>query len=85
MYLLDFVDNSGKRIERRTDLEVFDGEQGDEFYYGLIEPLGRHYSSECQLEMYMLHSARAYEIRSAGILLKTIRFPATVTTTVQCA
>jgi hypothetical protein len=33
----------------------------------------------------MLHSARAYEIRSASMLLKTIRFPATVTTTVQCA
>ena len=84
MYLPDFVDNSGKRIERRTDLDVFDGEEGDQFH-GSIEPLGRHYSSESQLEIYMLHSARAYEIRSAGMLLKTIRFPATVTPTVQCA
>ena len=83
MYLADFVDNSGKRIERRTDLDVFDGEEGDQFY-GFIEPLGRHCSSESQLEIYMLHSARAYEIRSAGMLLKTIRFPATVTPTVQC-
>jgi hypothetical protein len=60
MYLL--VDNSGKRIERRTDLDIFDGEEGDQF--GLIEPFGRFYSSECDLEIYMMHSARAYEIRS---------------------
>ena len=87
MYLLDFVDNFGKRIGSggRTDLDVFDGEEGENIY-NLIKPLGKRYSSDCELEIYMLHSTRAYEIRSAGKLLKTIRFPATmITTTVQCA
>jgi hypothetical protein len=49
MYLL--VDNSA---------DIFDGEEGDQF--GLIEPFGRFYSSECDLEIYI--SARAYEIHS---------------------
>ena len=85
MYLLDFVDNFGKRIEGRTHLDVFDGEEGENIY-NLIKPLGKRYSSDCELEIYMLHSTRAYEIRSADKLLKTIRFPATmITTTVQCA
>ena len=87
MYLLDFVDNFGKRIGSggRTDLDVFDGEEGENVY-NLIKLLGKHYSSDCELEIYMLHSARVYEIRSADKLLKTIRFPATmITTTVQCA
>ena len=83
--LLDFVDNFGKRIEGRTDLDVFDGGEGENIY-NLIKPLGKRYSSDCELEIYMLHSTRAYEIRSADKLLKTIRFPATmITTTVQCA
>jgi len=83
MFFLDFVDNLGKRIEQRTHLDVFDGVEGDGFFYGLMKPFGTHYLSECKLEVYMLHSARAYEIRSAGVLLKTIKFP--ITTTVQCA
>ena len=58
MYFLDFVDNSGKRIEGRTDLDVFDGEEG-EHIYDLIKPLGKHYSFDCELEIYMLRSARA--------------------------
>jgi len=82
MFLLDFVDNFGKRIEQQTNLDVYDGEVGDGIYYGLMEPLGREYSSKSKLEIYMLHRARAYEIHSAGTLLKTIRFA--VTTTVQC-
>ena len=60
MYLLDFVDNFGKRIEGRTDLDVFDGGEGENIY-NLIKPLGKRYSSDCELETYMLHSARAYE------------------------
>ena len=76
--------HSGKRIEGRIDLDVFDGEEGEDVY-DLIKPLGKHYLADRQLEIYMLHSARAYEIRSAGNLLKTIRFPANITTTVQCA
>ena len=62
MYLLDFVDNFGKRIGSggRTDLDVFDGEE-DENIYNLIKPLGKRYLSDCKLEIYMLHSARAYE------------------------
>ena len=60
MYLLDFVDNFGKRIEGRTHLDVFDGEEGENIY-NLIKPLGKRYSSDCELEIYMLHSARAYE------------------------
>ena len=86
MYLLDFVDNSSKRIEGCIDLDVFDGEEG-EHIYDLIKPLGKHYSTDCELEIDMLHSesARAYEIRSAGDLLKTLRFPTIITTTVQCA
>ena len=60
MYLLDFVDNFGKRIEGRTDLDVFDGGEGENIY-NLIKPLGKRYSSDYELETYMLHSARAYE------------------------
>ena len=76
--------HSGKRVEGRIDLDVFDGEEGEDIY-DLIKPLGKHYSTDCELEIYMPHSARAYEIRSAGNLLKTIRFPANITTTVQRA
>ena len=77
--------HSGKRIEGRIDLDVFDGEEG-EHIYDLIKPLGKHYSTNCELEIDMLHSgsARAYEIRSAGNLLKTIRFLATLTTSAMC-
>ena len=76
--------HSGKRIEGRIDLDVFDGEEG-EHIYDLIKSLGKHYLADCELKIYMLHSARAYEIRSAGNFLKTLRFPANITTTVQCA
>ena len=58
MYFLDFVDNAGKRIEGRTDLDVFDGEEG-EHIYDLIKLLGKHYSFDCELEIYVLRSARA--------------------------
>ena len=67
-------------------MHVFDGEEGEDIY-DLIKPLGKHYSTDCELEIDMLHSesARAYEIRSAGDPLKTLRFPTIITTTVQCA
>ena len=84
MYFLDFVDNSGVCIDERTDLDVFDGEEGDETYHQM-KPLGNNYDSPCKLEIYILHSARSYEIRSHRQLLKTIKFPAQVITTVQCS
>ena len=67
MYLLDLVDNFGRRIEGRTDLDVFDGEEGENIY-NLIKPLGKRYSSDCELEIYMLHPARAYERPSDSLL-----------------
>ena len=66
MYLLDFVDNFGKRIEGRIHLDVFDGGEGENIY-NLIKPLGKRYSSDCELEIYMLHSARVYERSSDSL------------------
>jgi len=37
-----------------------------------------------KLEIYLLHSARLYEIYGRGQLLKSISFPSMVTTSVQC-
>ena len=84
MYFLDFVDNSGVRIDKRTDLDIFDGEKGDEGYHQM-KPLGSDYNAPCKLQIYILHSARSYEIRSHHQLLKTIKFPARVIRTVQCS
>src|SRR6267378_4302920 len=63
MYFLDFVDNSGVRIDEHTDLDIFDGEKGDEGYHQM-KPLGSDYNAPCKLQIYILHSARSYEIRS---------------------
>jgi hypothetical protein len=84
LYILDFVDNNGSRIEGRTSLVVFDGRES-ELDYNKMEPVGRDITPSCKLEIYFLHPARPYEIRLGdGQLLRTITFPAQVTTTVQC-
>jgi hypothetical protein len=84
LYILDFVDNNGTRIEARTGLVVFDGQEGDPDYHQ-IEPVGRDVTPDCELEIYFLHPTRRYEIRNLdGQLLRTITFSSQVTTTVQC-
>ena len=75
-----FPDNSGKCIEQRVDLNVFNGEKGDQFD-GLIEPLGRHYSSDSELE-YICRTPLGHKI---GVVLKTVQFSATVISTTQYA
>jgi len=88
LYFLDFVDNNGSRIEGRTGLIVFDGQESERGRYAM-EPTGRLRGPgrdvpNCELEIYLLHPARLYEIRPRGTqqLLKTITFPVTIT--VQC-
>jgi len=88
LYILDFTDNNGSRIEECTGLVVFDG-QGLDPTRRVMEPVGRDIgamSPDCHLELYFLHPARGYEIRlrETQQLLKTITFPAQVTTSVQC-
>jgi hypothetical protein len=79
LYILDFVDNNGSRIEKPTGLVVFDGGELDPNRY-VMKPSGGHYSSNVEIEIYFLHSARSYEIclRGAQQPLKTITFPPTL-------
>jgi hypothetical protein len=51
-----------------------------------IRWVGMDVAPDCELEIYLLHSARSYEIRlrETQQLLKTITFQITTTVTVQC-
>jgi hypothetical protein len=59
LYILDFVDNNGLRIEKPTGLVVFDGRELDPDRYA-IKPVGGHYSSNVEIEIYLLHPAGSY-------------------------
>jgi len=75
LYILDFVDNDGLRIEGRTGLVVFNArELQDQPGCLPLESIGG------KLEAYYLDCLCAYEIRLRGAPqpLKTISFPPTV-------
>jgi hypothetical protein len=73
LYILDFINDKGARIEGRTGLVVVDGQVDDGDSYE-TKPLGKDVTPSCELEMYFLHPARLCEIRHTGAqqLLKTI-------------
>ena len=75
LYILDFVDDNGRRIEEATGLDVLDGRNGCK-----MNPMG----SRRKVEMYFIHSSWRYEIclRGTSHPIKTITFPVTVS--VQC-
>jgi hypothetical protein len=58
LYILDFVGNNGSRIEGRTSLVVFDGQELEPGHFAM-EPVGRHVTPNYELEIYLLHSARS--------------------------
>jgi hypothetical protein len=75
LYILDFVDNNGSRIEERTGLVVYDGQEPDPSRFAM-EPVGKDNTPSLELEVFFLHPVRSYEIRlRGGQLLKTISFP----------
>ena len=82
LYILDFVDNNGSRIEERTGLVVFDG-QGLDPTRLETEPEGVAHQN---LILRYFPASRAYEtcLREIQQLLKTITFPSQITTIVQC-
>ena len=82
--ILDFVDNDGSRIEKRTGIVVFEAQEQNLNRFAL-EPIGKkYYPPDCELEMYLLNPALRYEIHlcEPPQLLKTITFRRQMT--VQC-
>jgi hypothetical protein len=81
LYILDFIDNDGSRIEGRTGLVVFAGKEYDSSR-SMMKSFGGEFTRNPELEIYMLHQTYVYEICLDGKLLKTVSFR--ITTTVHC-